>query len=53
MPLRPFQAKVALLLSENRTEDSPLAGGAALHFMPNLLRFSVDLDYFHIPFALF
>lgn len=47
MPLTPFQAEVALLLSENRTEDSHLAGGAALHFKPDSLRFSVDLDYFH------
>lgn len=47
MPLTPFQAQVALLLSENRTEDSHLAGGAALHFKPDSLRFSVDLDYFH------
>lgn len=47
MPLTPFQSEVALLLSQNRTEDSHLAGGAALHFKPNSLRFSIDLDYFH------
>lgn len=47
MPLTPFQSKVVILLSKNRTEDSHLAGGAALHFKPDSLRFSVDLDYFH------
>jgi hypothetical protein len=47
MPLTPFQTKVAILLSQNRTEDSHLAGGAALHFKPDSIRFSVDLDYFH------
>jgi hypothetical protein len=47
MPLTNFQKKIALVLSANRTEDSHLAGGAALHFQPNSLRFSEDLDYFH------
>jgi hypothetical protein len=47
MPLTPFQAKVCKLLSQNRSPDSHLAGGAALHFEPNSIRYSVDLDYFH------
>ncbi len=47
MPLTPFQRKLAALLAENRTPDSHLAGGAALHFAPNSRRFSNDLDYFH------
>lgn len=47
MPLTGFQKKIALLLSVNRTSDSHLAGGAALHFEPNTLRYSNDLDYFH------
>jgi hypothetical protein len=47
MPLTPLQAQVALLLAKNRTEDSHLAGGAALHHAPNGLRYSNDLDYFH------
>lgn len=47
MPLTPYQTKVAQLLSQNRTEDSYLAGGAALHSQPNSIRYSEDLDYFH------
>ncbi len=47
MPLTPFQARLARLLATNRTEDSYLAGGAALHIEPNSKRFSNDLDYFH------
>jgi hypothetical protein len=35
------------LLSENRTFDSYLAGGAAILIEPNTMRFSRDLDYFH------
>jgi hypothetical protein len=35
------------LLSDNRTEDSYLAGGAAILIEPNTTRFSRDLDYFH------
>jgi hypothetical protein len=47
MPLTGFQRDVATLLAANRTEDSYLAGGAALHIEPNSQRFSNDLDYFH------
>jgi len=47
MPLTPFQSQLALLLSQNRTEDSHLAGGAALHSQENSLRYSEDLDFFH------
>jgi len=47
MPLTAFQARLARLLSANRTEDSYLAGGAAMHLEPNSQRFSNDLDYFH------
>jgi hypothetical protein len=47
MPLTDFQARLARLLATNRTEDSYLAGGAALHIEPNSKRFSNDLDYFH------
>jgi hypothetical protein len=47
MPLTSFQREVASLLAANRTEDSYLAGGAALHIAPNSQRFSNDLDYFH------
>lgn len=47
MPLTKFQQEIASLLAANRTEDSYLAGGAALHIAPNSQRFSNDLDYFH------
>jgi hypothetical protein len=47
MPLTEFQATLAHLLAANRTPDSYLAGGAALHFKPNSVRYSNDLDYFH------
>lgn len=47
MPLTKFQSKLAKLLATNRSEDSHLAGGAALHFQPNSIRYSQDLDYFH------
>lgn len=47
MPLTKFQRDVASLLAPNRSEDSYLAGGAALHISPNSQRFSNDLDYFH------
>lgn len=47
MPLTAFQQGVARLLSQTRTPDSFLAGGAALHLEPNSLRYSNDLDYFN------
>lgn len=34
-------------LAKGRSEESYLAGGAALHFAPNSARFSNDLDFFH------
>lgn len=34
-------------MSANRTPESYLAGGAALHLRPNSMRFSNDLDFFH------
>jgi hypothetical protein len=47
VPLTPFQQAVARLLSSQRTPDSYLAGGAALHIEPNSIRYSNDLDYFN------
>ena len=47
MPLTDYQAGLARLLSENRTFDSYLAGGAAILIEPNTMRYSRDLDYFH------
>jgi hypothetical protein len=47
MPLTEFQAEIASLLAKNRSPDSYLAGGAALHFEPRTKRYSNDLDFFH------
>ena len=47
MPLTEFQAGVAKLLASQRTPDSYLAGGAAMHIEPMSKRYSNDLDYFH------
>jgi hypothetical protein len=47
MPLTEFQIEVAGLLACNRTPESHLAGGAALHLLPNSKRYSNDLDFFH------
>jgi len=47
VPLTDHQAQLARLLSENRTHDSYLAGGAAILIEPETKRFSRDLDYFH------
>jgi len=47
VPLTDYQASLIRLLSENRTFDSYLAGGAAILIDPNTTRFSRDLDYFH------
>lgn len=47
MPLTEYQADLARLLSENRSFDSYLAGGAALLIEPNSRRYSRDLDDFH------
>jgi hypothetical protein len=47
MPLTEVQSRLAKLLAVNRSPDSHLAGGAALHFAPTSKRYSNDLDYFH------
>jgi hypothetical protein len=47
MPLTPFQERLAQMLAADRSPDSYLAGGAALHIAPSSERFSNDLDYFH------
>ena len=47
MPLTELQARVLRLLAVNRTEDSYLAGEAAILIEPNTTRNSRDLDYFH------
>lgn len=47
MPLTEFQKRLSRLLARNRSPDSYLAGGAALHFTPHSTRYSNDLDFFH------
>lgn len=46
MPLTPFQEQIASLLAVDRSPDSYLAGGAAMHIAPTSQRYSNDLDYF-------
>ena len=47
VPLTPYQQSLLAALSRERTGAGYLAGGAALHFAPNSVRFSEDLDVFH------
>lgn len=47
VPLTKYQAELGRLLAANRSEDSYLAGGAAILAAPNTQRYSQDLDYFH------
>lgn len=47
MPLTLFQKELGRLLACNRSEDSYLAGGAAILASPNSKRYSKDLDFFH------
>ena len=47
MPLTDFQYKLGRLLAGNRSEDSYLAGGAAILMQPNTKRISQDIDFFH------
>lgn len=47
MPLTALQARIGRMLAANRSEDSYLAGAAAILAAPNTHRFSHDLDYFH------
>jgi len=47
VPLTVFQAQLGRLLAANRSEDSYLAGAAAILAAPNTHRFSHDLDFFH------
>lgn len=47
MPLTDVQRAVLDTVRRNRSVDSHLAGGAALHLAPDTLRISNDLDLFH------
>lgn len=47
MPLTPLQSSILAVIATNRTPESYLAGGTALHFEPNSVRYSRDLDIFH------
>jgi hypothetical protein len=46
VPLTSFQEQLGRLLSANRSEDSYLAGAAAILAAPNTTLYSQDLDYF-------
>lgn len=47
MPLTPYQAELGRLLAGNRSEDSYLAGAAAILAEPHTRRYSNYLDFFH------
>jgi hypothetical protein len=47
MPLTLFQRTVLAVLAEAPRDDRYLAGGAAMHFAPNSIRYSDGLDFFH------
>lgn len=47
MPLTEFQRALLAELAATPTDDRYLAGGAAMHFAPNSVRYSDDLDFFH------
>jgi hypothetical protein len=47
VPLTDFQSTVLAVLAPGRSQESYLAGGAALHLGPAGQRFSNDLDFFH------
>ena len=47
MPLTDYQRRLLADLADADRNDRYLAGGAALHFSPNSVRYSDDLDFFH------
>ncbi len=47
MPLTDFQRAVLVELATGPSHGRYLAGGAAMHFAPQSLRYSDDLDFFH------
>jgi hypothetical protein len=47
VPLTDFQRQLLAVLAAEPTADRYLAGGAALHFAPNSVRYSDALDFFH------
>lgn len=47
MPLTEFQRSLLATLAHGESDESYLAGGAAIHFAPNTVRYSNDLDFFH------
>jgi hypothetical protein len=47
VPLTRFQHEVLGTLAATPRDDRYLAGGAAMHFAPNSIRYSDDLDFFH------
>lgn len=47
LPLTELQQEILAIVARTPSPDSYLAGGAALHFAPNTIRYSHDLDFFH------
>ena len=51
LPLTAFQGTLLAILARNARDDNYLAGGAAIHFSPDSIRCSDDLDFFHDSLA--
>ncbi len=47
VPLTDLQIEILRLTGSTRTPENYVAGGTALHFRPNSVRYSRDLDIFH------
>lgn len=47
MPLTEFQTAILSLLASNRSPDSHVAGGTAIHAAADSARYSQDIDVFH------
>jgi hypothetical protein len=47
VPLTDFQSALLAELAAPPNDNRYLAGGAAMHFAPNSIRYSDDLDFFH------
>jgi hypothetical protein len=47
LPLTPFQRALLATLASRPSDGRYLAGGAAMHFEPQSIRYSDDLDFFH------
>ena len=47
MPITHFQREILRLLAKHRDPGNYVAGGVAIHSVPNSKRYSKDIDFFH------